>query len=69
MTRQYVTVDGTVWPVNVGEIEWQLRYGHVSQPLVAASVVNSYAYLTDPSISQATAIAALKRARKAQASA
>lgn len=27
-SKHYVTLDDdTVWPVNVGDIEWQLRYG------------------------------------------
>lgn len=73
MTNHWEEVERTVWPVNVGDIEWSLRYSNVpmdrATQLTAASALNAYQALTDPSISQADAIAQLKRARKAQAQA
>ena len=61
---------GTVYPVNVGSLEWALRYGSadlvLSDRMVTAAVVACYAHLVDPSRSQSEAIAVLKRARSAQ---
>lgn len=66
----YGRVEGTVWPVDVGEVGWQLRYDPANvNHLFAASVVSAYAHLTDPGISQASAFAALKHARAAVLSA
>ena len=66
---RYGVVDGTTWPVHVGGIEWKLRYAPSTltreDELVAASVLHSYAFLTDPSRTQGEAIESLKRARKA----
>jgi len=62
----YERVDDTTWPVNVGQTEWQLRYGDVDRVRFhAASVAAAYGHLTNPAITQAHAIEALKRARKA----
>lgn len=66
----YVWVDDTVWPVNVGEIEWALRYAPKnamtrSDLLIAASIVHAYAFLTDPHRTHGDAVASLRRARKA----
>lgn len=66
---RYVNVEGTTWPVDVGEVEWSLRYSCPDDvKLVAASVVAAYGHLTDPGISERAAVAALRRARKAAAS-
>lgn len=60
-------VEGTVWPINVGETEWNLRYApERACRLHAASIAHAYSFLVDPEITQKDAIAALKRARKAQ---
>jgi hypothetical protein len=65
-TVRFVRVEGTTWPVDVGETEWQLRYApDAVRPLTVAAIVAAYGYLIDPSITQATAIDALKRARRA----
>lgn len=73
MTNHWEEVERTVWPVNVGDIEWSLRYSNApmdrATQLTAASALNAYQALTDPTISQAIAIAKLKRARQAQAQA
>lgn len=65
----YERVDGTTWPVRTGDVQWALRYGNddalQANRLIAASIVASYAYLTNPSLTQADAIIALKRARRA----
>jgi hypothetical protein len=63
-------IDDTTWPVDDdGEMQWSLRYGNDDLlrgvRMSAASVVESYRYLTDPNLSQADAIRALKRARRA----
>ena len=61
--------DGTAWPVNVGGIEWKLRYapGQLTREdqLVAASVLAAWSALTDPHCTHGDATAALRRARKA----
>lgn len=67
---KYATIDETVWPVDDdGTAQWICRYGLpddiVGLRFQLASVLASYAYLTDPTITQTTAIAALKRARRA----
>lgn len=63
----YARIDGTTWPRNVRDIEWSLRYGDLASiRLLAASVVSAYAHLTDPGITEAMAVASLRRARKAQ---
>lgn len=63
---EYGRADGTTWPIP-GETEWQLRYGPSLRTtrLHAASIVQAYAVLVDPTISQAEAIRCLKRARQA----
>jgi hypothetical protein len=69
MGNHYVTLDdGTVWPVNVENIEWQLRYGTPSRSdlLIAASVLNAYTAMTDPTIRASQAEVKLHRARHAQ---
>lgn len=62
--------DDTVYPVNVGSLEWVLRYGAdnrvLRERMIIAGVVGFYANLIDPNATQGDAIAALKRARKAQ---
>ena len=68
---QFATGDGgTVYPVNVGNLEWALRYGAdevvLRDRMITAAVVACYAHLIDPSRSQGEAIEVLKRARKAQ---
>lgn len=68
------TCDETAWPVDpIGDMSWLLRYGHVDtiieKRMTVASFVSSYNYLVDPTLSQADAIAALKRARKVAADA
>jgi len=46
MSNRYVQLgDGAVWPgLDLGDLEWQLRYGRLSREdsLVAASVVQAY---------------------------
>lgn len=67
--QHYVSLnDGTVWPVNVGEIEWRLRYGELSKTdrLIAASVLGAYSAMTDQTLRSASAEAKLHRARQAQ---
>ena len=69
MTSHYVHLDNnTVWPVNVGEIEWRLRYSTPSREdcLVAASVLAIYTHMTDLSIRSGQAEMLLHRARQAQ---
>ena len=62
--------DNTVYPVNVGPLEWALRYGDpllvLRDRMITAGVVGFYANLIDPKATQGEAIAALKRARRAQ---
>ena len=65
---RYGTVDGTVWPINVGGIEWKLRYAPSTltreDQLVAASVIAAYEHLRKtPS---GDALRAFKRLRRAQ---
>lgn len=71
---RFVVVDDTTWPVpfssdDVDGPGWVQRYGTpervVEQRMTVASIVTSYSYLIDPSLSQTDAIAALKRARRA----
>ena len=64
----YASVENTTWPINVGPTEHNLRYGTPvrERNLHAASVVAAYSHLTDPEVSEDAAIAALRRARKAQ---
>lgn len=66
----------TTWPVDVHDddedsVQWKLRYGDCLEPIIyrmsAASVMSAYAALIDPSVSQATAIDKLKRARRVAA--
>jgi hypothetical protein len=68
MSDHYVQVDGTSWPVNLEDVAWALRYANpdVAEQRVAASAVDAYRHLTNPGISQADAVEALKRARRAQ---
>jgi hypothetical protein len=53
-------------------LQWRLRYSPESvtpnDMLVAASFLNAYAYLTDPSLTVKQAVASLRRARTARAS-
>lgn len=60
--------DDTTWPVNVGRIEWVLRYGEPTRSdlLIAASVLHAYAVMTDPTLTMGTAEVNLHRARQAQ---
>lgn len=67
--HHYVALaDGTTWPVNVEDVEWQLRHGEPTRSdlLVAASVLNLYARLVDPTVRSAEAEVKLKKARAAQ---
>lgn len=60
----------TTWPVNFGEVSWSLRYARATDhPMLAATVMDAYAALVDPTISQRDAFAKLKRARRAAAAA
>lgn len=61
---KYATIDGTVWPVGLDDVEWNLRYGPTPN-LYLASIVQAYEALIDPTIPQYIAIAKLKRARRA----
>lgn len=67
---KWQNVEDTTWPCDEdGELQWALRYGNEESVMLrrmsAASIVHSYAYLTDPTLTQTSAIAALKRARTA----
>ena len=68
-SHRYVTVADTTWPVDVGDLEWALRYDPDSltreDQLVIASVVHSYSFLTSPHRTHGDAVASLRRARKA----
>jgi hypothetical protein len=70
---RYVTVDHTIWPVDVetedeDSAQWVLRYsGRQLSRMALASVLSAYAALCDPAISQRDAIEKLKRARRAHA--
>jgi hypothetical protein len=69
MSDQYVHLDnGTVWPVNVGDIEWRLRYGEPTRSdlLIAASVLAIYTQMTSPQSRGQHAEQTLHRARHAQ---
>lgn len=67
---KWATTEDTTWPCDIdGTLRWTLRYGTaeavVTDRMAAAWVLDAYAHLTDPNISQASAIASLKRARRA----
>ena len=66
---RYGSVDDTTWPVNVGDLGWKLRYAPDTltreDQLVLASVVASYCYLIDPTLTHGDATTSLRRARKA----
>ena len=71
---RYITVDGTVWPVDINEAdgpsaEWIQRYGTPAerehQRLAVASVLSAYSHLTDSSQLMIDATAKLNRARQA----
>lgn len=71
MSLKYFTIDGTVWPVNVGDLEHQLRYPDGTLivwngRLRAASVIAAYSHMTDPSLTEEQAHKLLIRARRAQ---
>ena len=61
------TFEGTTWPVDTDDVQWKLRYArqHVTHDdmMFAASVMASYAHLTDPYVAEGDAAQALKRAR------
>jgi hypothetical protein len=60
--------DGTIWPVNVGGIEWTLRYGEPTRGdlLIAASVLSVYGVMTTAGVTKKYAQIQLDRARRAQ---
>lgn len=68
-TSRWGRADDTTWPINVGELEWKLRYAPDSltreDQLMLASVVGSYSFLIDPTRTHGDAAASLRRARKA----
>lgn len=71
-SEHYVIVDGTCWPTLLGDVEWRARYAPASinsQRMLIASTLGAYSYLTNPALTQKDAIAALKRARRAEAAA
>lgn len=68
MSEKYVTIEDTVWPVNLNESAWLLRYGP-HHDYHAASAVDAFCHLMSPGITQTDAIAALKRGRRATAAA
>ena len=65
---RYGYADGTVWPINVGDIEWKLRYAPNTltreDQLVAASVLHAYTSLRFASGRDANE--SLRRMRRAQ---
>ena len=69
MSNRYVQLgDGAVWPgLDLGDLEWQLRYGRLSREdsLVAASVVQAYqALITLPRRRRDQACSLLRREMK-----
>lgn len=70
---RWIEIEDTTWPVDVdGHTQDRLRYGTrddcAQERFAAASIMSAYAYLTDPTLTQADAIVSLKRARKARKS-
>ena len=59
--------DGAIMTYPCGELEWQLRYGNPERVrYIAASVIDSYAYLLSKDISTKEAIRRLRIMRNVQ---